>query len=129
LANRVIAVGAADAVGMPRLVRGLSELERAVPDAAPEVVFNKVRRSALGRFPERALRDAWERFGPDRAIAAILPFDPDAADAALRGGSLLLESAPESALRRAIAELVCTSVQRNRKTAVASARALSKRPR
>lgn len=128
-ADRVLAVGAADAVGMPRLVRGLSELERAVPHAAPDVVFNKIRRGALGRFPERALREAWERFGPDRSIAAFVPYDADAADAALLGGHLLLESAPHSALRRAIAGIACTAVQQNRKSAVSSARALAKRSR
>uniref|UniRef100_UPI0039EEB4BE AAA family ATPase n=1 Tax=Sinomonas sp. G460-2 TaxID=3393464 RepID=UPI0039EEB4BE len=128
-ADRVIAVGAADAVGMPRLVRGLNELERAVPAAMPDVVFNKIRRGTLGRFPERALREAWERFGPNRPIAALVPYDADTADAALLGGDLLLESAPHSALRRAIAGIVCSPVQQNRRSAVASARALAKRSR
>ncbi|MDQ4503257.1 chromosome partitioning protein [Sinomonas sp. ASV322] len=129
LADRVIAVGAADAVGMPRLVRALAELEQAVPHANPEVVFNKVRKGALGRFPERALRDAWARFGPRRPISALVPHDADAADAALFGGSLLLECAPQSQLRTAVANLVCSDEQQNRKTAVASARALVARPR
>ena len=128
-ADRIVAVGAADAVGVPRLVRGVSELERAVPSARPDIVFNKVRRGSLGRFPERALRDAWERFGPDRPLAALVPHAADVADAALLDGGLLLESAPQSALRLAIAGIVCSPVQQNRKSAVASARALSKRSR
>lgn len=118
MAHRVIAVGAADAIGMPRLVRALQELENAVPSAAPEVVFNKVRRSALGRFPDRALRDAWHRFGPGRPITALVPLDTESADRALLSGQILLEAAPKSELRRAIAETVCPPAQRNRRSAV-----------
>ena len=64
LADTVFAVGAADSIGVPRLVRGLAELAAAVPQASPRVVLNKVRQSAVGRSPERQLRDAWERYGP-----------------------------------------------------------------
>lgn len=123
LADTVFAVGAADPVGVPRLVRGLAELEAAVPHVSPVVVMNKVRASAVGRSPERQLREAWERYGPSAAISAFLPSDSPAADAALLGGSLLLETAPESRLRRAIAELVCAPVQRTSGSSVFSSTA------
>lgn len=123
LADAVYAVGAADPVGVPRLVRGLAELETAVPHVAPVVVMNKVRASAVGRGPERQLRDAWERYGPSVAITAFLPFDSGAADAALLSGSLLLETAPESPLRRAIRDLVCAPVQQKSKSSVFSSTA------
>lgn len=123
LADTVFAVGAADSLGVPRLVRGLAELETAVPQASPTVVLNKVRASAVGRSPERQLRDAWERYGPGPALSAFLPADPAASDAALLSGSLLLESAPESELRKAIARLVCAPAQRNRKSSVFTSRA------
>ncbi len=64
LADTVYAVGAADSIGVPRLVRGLSELEAAVPQAAPRVVLNKVRASAAGQVTGTPARDAWERYGP-----------------------------------------------------------------
>ena len=118
LADTVYAVGAADSIGVPRLVRGLSELEAAVPQAVPLVVLNKVRASAAGRSPERQLRDAWERYGPAAAIAAFLPSDSAASDSALLSGCLLLEAAPQSGLRLAIAELVCAPVQRKRRSSV-----------
>jgi MinD-like ATPase involved in chromosome partitioning or flagellar assembly len=111
VADTVFAIGAADPVGVPRLVRGLAELELAVPHVTPIVVMNKVRAGAVGRGPERQLRDAWERYGPAAGISAFLPADVPAADSALLGGSLLLESSPDSKLRAAIAELVCASVQ------------------
>ena len=99
LADTVFAVGAADSIGVPRLVRGLAELESAVPHASPRVVLNKVRQSAVGRSPERQLRDAWERYGPAVPVSAFLPADPVSTDAALLSGSLLLEAAPDSPLR------------------------------
>jgi len=123
LADTVYAVGAADPVGVPRLVRALAELDAAVPQASPRVVLNKVRASAVGRLPERQLRDAWSRYGPATPLEAFLPADPAACDAALLAGSLLLESAPESALRKALAALVCAPVQRNRKSSVLSSTA------
>jgi len=123
LADTIYAVGAADPVGVPRLVRGLAELEAAVPQASPLVVMNKVRASSVGRSPERQLQDAWERYGPACGIETFLPHDPAAADAALLAGSLLLETAPESALRRAVRSLVCAPDQQKVKSSVFSSTA------
>lgn len=122
-ADTVFAVGAADPVGVPRLVRGLAELEAAVPQVSPAVVMNKVRASSVGRGPERQLRDAWDRYGPASGLQAFLPNDPAAADAALLAGSLLLECAPDSPLRHAIRNLVCAPVQRKSKSSVFSSTA------
>ena len=104
-ADSVIAVGGADPIGVPRMVKALSELADAVPTAAPRVVFNKVRAAAVGRAPENQLREAWERFGPSAAISDFLPMDHAAADQALLAGTALLETAPASPLRLAIAGL------------------------
>jgi Mrp family chromosome partitioning ATPase len=123
LADTVYAVGAADPVGVPRLVRGLAELEEAVPGVSPVVVMNRVRASAVGRGPERQLRDAWERYGPASGLKGFLPYDAAAADAALLGGSLLLEAAPDSPLRHAIRDLVCAPAQQKRKSSVFSSTA------
>jgi MinD-like ATPase involved in chromosome partitioning or flagellar assembly len=123
LADTVYAVGSADSVGVPRLVRGLAELDAAVPQATPRVVLNKVRAGAVGRSPERQLRDAWARYGPTVPLEAFLPADPAACDAALLAGSLLLECAPDTDLRRAIATLACAPVQRNRRSSVLSSTA------
>ncbi|MCZ9880999.1 AAA family ATPase [Arthrobacter sp. B2a2-09] len=123
LADTVYAVGAADAVGVPRLVRGLAELERAVPQAAPRVVLNKVRAASAGRSPERELREAWERYGPGHGIEVFLPSDPEACDAALLSGAVLFEAAPESALRLAIAKMVCAPAHQNGKSSVIYSRA------
>lgn len=118
LADTVFAVGAADSTGVPRLVRGLAEMAVAVPAASPRVVLNKVRSSAVGRSPERQLREAWDRYGPAVPVSAFLPADPASSDAALLSGSLLLEAAPDSPLRKGIAELVCAPVQQNARSSV-----------
>ncbi|MEV7604668.1 P-loop NTPase [Paenarthrobacter sp. NPDC089322] len=123
LADEVIAVGAADAIGVPRLVRGLADLAAAVPNAAPRVVLNKVRRSSVGRSPRRQLTEAWERYGPGLAVDAFLPADPDACDAALLNGAVLLESSPDSPLRLAIASLACAPVQQKPESISRSTRA------
>ncbi|MHA7241060.1 AAA family ATPase [Arthrobacter sp. TMS1-12-1] len=104
-ADTVIAVGAADSIGVPRLVKALADLGDAVPTASPRVVFNRVRAAAVGRAPETQLREAWERFGPSAPISAFLPMDQAAADRALLAGTALLETAPGSPLRLAIADL------------------------
>lgn len=117
LADTVFAVGAADAIGVPRLVRALTELQEAVPTCSPKVVFNKVRAAAVGRSPERQLREAWERFGPLREISAFLPADFEAADSALLGGSALVETAEGSPLRKAIASLAGAPVEQHRRRA------------
>lgn len=124
LADTVFAIGAADAIGLPRLVRSLDELSAAVPQASPRVLLNKVRQSAVGRSPEHQLRETWDRYGPKFAIEGFLPADFPACDASLLDGSFLLESAPDSALRHAIAKIVCASVQGNRKSSVFSTRAM-----
>ncbi len=122
-ADTILAIGTADSIGMPRLVRALSQLTHAVPTASPRVLFNRVRASAVGRSPERQLREAWERFGPQHEIDAFLPSDEAAADASLLAGSVLLESAPDSPLRNAIAAVAGTGASRSRRGSRSTRRA------
>jgi MinD-like ATPase involved in chromosome partitioning or flagellar assembly len=103
-ADVVVAVGAADPVGVQRLVRGLAELREAVPDVVPRVVLNRVRRGATGGAPHTQLRDALRRYA-GVAEVALVPDDRDAVDAAVLQGRRLGEVAPGSAARRALAAL------------------------
>lgn len=122
-ADIIYAVGSGDPVGIPRLIRGMNELQDAFPANRVEVVVNKVRRKAAGRAPEKALAQAWERFGPSLPIAHFLPWDSDLCDRALLEGRLLLEIAPDAPLRKAIRGIDCAAVQQNSQIAVASATA------
>jgi Flp pilus assembly CpaE family ATPase len=103
-AELVIAVGAADPIGIQRLVRGLSQLTDAAVTAPIWVVLNKVRKGAVPGDPATELTAALERFA-GRAPAALLPQDGAALDVALAAGQTLAEIRPRSALRQATTEL------------------------
>lgn len=103
-ADTVLAVGAADPIGTQRLVRGLSALREAAPDVDPVVVLNRVRRSAVGSDPKRRLAEALERYAGVTRLAFV-PEDREAYDAALLAGRALVEVAPSSPARLAIAAL------------------------
>ncbi|MCH8613584.1 AAA family ATPase [Arsenicicoccus dermatophilus] len=103
VADEVLAVGAADPVGLQRLVRGLRDLgDRDVEPRA--VVVNKLRSAAVGPRAGERVRVLLERFA-GVARLRLLPFDPDAADQALLGGVSLREAAPGSPLAPALADV------------------------
>ena len=105
-ADVVVVVGAADPVGIQRLVRGLEDLaEVPVPVAAPRVVVaNRVRASAVGPQPEAAVRDALSRYAGVDDVP-VVPDDPASLDAAVLVGRTLAEHAPASPAREAIVGL------------------------
>ena len=106
-ADTVIAVGAADPVGVQRLVRALGDLREAVPGVEPLVVLTKVRRGVIGAEPHKQLSEALERYAGVREIT-FLPYEREPLDDALRQGRLLADVAPESAVRQALAVLAAT---------------------
>ncbi|HJU96685.1 MAG TPA: hypothetical protein VJ644_01810 [Jiangellaceae bacterium] len=103
-ADVVLAVGAADPVGLQRFVRALSDLREAVPGADIHVVVNRLRSSVVGPEPEKQVRAALERYAGLQRVG-VVPDDPAAVDAALLQGRTLAEAAPASAVRRAIAAI------------------------
>ena len=105
-ADHLIVVGAGDPVGLQRLVQGLAELAH-VPSPTPRVIVNKVRASAAGPHPERAIREVLGRFSGLDDVA-LVPDDRDACDAAMLAGRTLTEHAPGSRARTAIAEAART---------------------
>ncbi|PRZ14181.1 AAA family ATPase [Nesterenkonia sandarakina] len=118
LADRVLAVGAADPVSFPRLVKAVEALALPAEGASlgqPEVVINKVRSEVIGSSPRDQLSQTWLRLGPAAPIQAFLPWDPAGCDAALLHGQVLAEAAPDSALRRSIARLAGVDLQVRRR--------------
>lgn len=101
-ADVVVAVGAADTIGVPRLVKGLPDVAAAAPGARLVVAVNKLRRSAAGRSPELGVREAWARFGPGPAVEHFVPWDPETFDEALLAGAVLAETAAGSSARAAL---------------------------
>ncbi|WP_425956368.1 AAA family ATPase [Xylanimonas sp. McL0601] len=105
-ANDVVVVGAADPVGIQRLVRALEELREApVPVPAPAaVVVTRARASAVGPRPEAAVREAMARYaGLDDVV--VVPDDAAALDGATLAGRSLAEHAPTSPARTALVGL------------------------
>jgi Flp pilus assembly CpaE family ATPase len=105
IADEIYAVGAADSIGVPRLIRALEEMHEVLGELEVKVLFNKVSAANVGASPRQALTETWMRFGPEIPVAGYLPHDAAAVDAALLAGSALAEIAPHSALRVAIAAL------------------------
>jgi MinD-like ATPase involved in chromosome partitioning or flagellar assembly len=103
-ADVVLAVGAADPVGLQRLVRGLQELADVVPTATPRVVVTRVRASAVGSSPQQRVADALARYAGVSDVV-LVPDDRSACDAALLAGRTLTEAASGSPARLALAEL------------------------
>jgi Mrp family chromosome partitioning ATPase len=104
-ADVVLAVGAADPVGLHRLLRGLQDLREVIPAGKPRyVVVTRVRESALGSPPQRRVADALARYAGVHD-AVLVPDDRPACDAAMLAGRSLAEVAPQSPARRALAQL------------------------
>ncbi|WP_072314152.1 AAA family ATPase [Agrococcus sp. Marseille-P2731] len=120
--DEVVVIAGGDAVGVARLVRALPELRELVPQAHVRVVVNKVRASAIGIAPERAVQETLRRLA---AVTpeACWPFDSRAADAALLEGRPLVDVAGRSRLRRRVQEFAATLVPAAEPTSRAALRA------
>ena len=103
-ADVVVALGAADPVGLTRLVRGLTALREAVPGAVTAVVVNRLRAGPVPGDPAREVVAALARFAGVTPLA-LLPEDREAADAGVAAGRLLAEVSPAGALRAAVRSL------------------------
>lgn len=99
-ADDVVAVCAADPLGVQRFVRALADL-REVVDVPVHVVCTKVRPGPVGARPEAQVTAALERYA-GIAPEALVPYDLDAHDRALAHGRSLAEVAPKSSARLAL---------------------------
>lgn len=101
-ADTVIVVGAADPVGLSRLVRALAELKDVVPHSTPVVVVNRMR-AGLGWSREDIVDTLARAIGPSPVV--FMPDDQAAVDSAVVHGRTLGEAAPTSKLTRALRQL------------------------
>ncbi|QAY74536.1 regulator [Agromyces protaetiae] len=100
-ADRVVAVGVADPVGISRLLRGYGDLLEHVDPDRVDVLVNRVRASAIGIDAHGQIRETMRRFA-GRDDVVLLPSDGRAADAAILAARTLRDAAPRSALRGAL---------------------------
>lgn len=104
MADTVLVVGAADPVGMHRLIRALLDLREVLPGSPASVVINKVRRGITPGDPEPQTSAALMRHA-GVVDAVFLPYDRAALDRAMGGGRTLADVAPASPLRRGLTAL------------------------
>jgi Flp pilus assembly CpaE family ATPase len=104
-ADDAVAVGAADPVGLSRLLRALGDLADAAPDTRAHVIVNRVRASAVGAGPFAQVSSTLARFGSVEA-AALVPDDPAAFDLAVLTGRTLRDAAPKSPARAALLRFI-----------------------
>jgi MinD-like ATPase involved in chromosome partitioning or flagellar assembly len=108
-ADRVVAVGAADPIGLSRFLRAHVELLEQVETAEISVVINRLRASSVGSNAQHQVRQTLHRFGGlDDAV--FVPLDVAGVDAAVLSAQTIHDAAPRSPVRSAIAELVDTSI-------------------
>ncbi|MEN9620953.1 MAG: hypothetical protein RL499_1146 [Actinomycetota bacterium] len=100
-ADDVVAVGAADPLGLARLLRTHADLLETVDGARVRIVANRVRASVLGIDPHGQVRQTLDRFGGIRD-AVLIDDDRDAADAALLTARAVPLAAPRSYMCRGI---------------------------
>lgn len=107
-ADRLVVVGQAGPVGLPRLAEAVASLGRLgrPPELASYVVVNRVREAAHGPDAGRAVPAELRRLGTTARDVHVVPDDVAAVDAALRLGRPLPDSAPDSPVTRAVISLL-----------------------
>src|SRR5690606_744806 len=108
-ADRVIAVGAADPVGLSRFLRAHGDLRNTVLTDRVTGVMNKLRSSAIGAGPTAQVAHTLERFA-SIVSPVMVPHDQPGLDAAMLAARCLLDGAPRSPARQAIRQLVAQHV-------------------
>lgn len=103
-ADAVVAVGAADPLGISRLLRDHAELRRIASPTPITVVINQVRPGPVGLDPRGQIRRTLERFAGITDVI-FLPFDQRAADAALLHARPMTDVTPRSPLVAAVRRL------------------------
>ncbi len=103
-ADVVVAVAAADPVGIARFLRAHAELAEIVEAERIVIAVNKVRASAIGLNPGGQVAQTLARFGGISDVV-LIPWEPGGFDAALLGGATIVDTAPRSAARTAIRAL------------------------
>jgi len=116
-ADLVVAVVAADPVGVARFLRGHADLRATIGATPVAVVANRLRPGTLGIDARGQVRRTLDRFGGIQDVW-FLPQDPRSADAAILASLPIAEVAPRSpltlALRRFVGEAVVPSPEPQR---------------
>jgi MinD-like ATPase involved in chromosome partitioning or flagellar assembly len=108
-ADLVVAVVAADPVGIARFLRGHADLRATIGATPVAVVANRLRPGTLGIDARGQVRRTLDRFGGIEDVW-FLPQDPRSTDAAILGSLPIAEVAPRSPLTLAVRRFVGEAV-------------------
>jgi Mrp family chromosome partitioning ATPase len=108
-ADRIVAVGAADPVGLSRFLRSYVDLVETAATTDVAVVMNRLRASAIGLNPGGQVVETLARFGGIES-PVVLPYDRSAIDAAILSARTLVDAAPRSAIRVALRDFVASRI-------------------
>lgn len=122
-ADVVLAVVAADPVGVSRFVRNWPELRAAAGTTPVRVVVNKIRAGALGVDARGQVRRTLERYTGVTDVSFV-PWDARGTDAALLAARPIAHVAPRSAVPTAVRRLVAESLAPRRAAQVATRHSL-----
>ncbi len=116
-ADLVVAVAAADPLGISRFLRAYPELRATIGATRVTVVANRLRPGALGIDARGQVRRTLDRFGGVEDVWFV-PTDPRAADAAILAARPIADVAPRSpitlALRRFVGEAIAPAPEHER---------------
>ena len=117
-ADEIIAVAAADPLGISRFIREHAELRRLTAPTPVRVLVNRVRPGPLGIDARGQVRRTLERFAGITDIT-FLPFDQRAADAALLHARPMADLTPRSSLVAGVRRFVSTHTPATSESATA----------
>lgn len=106
-ADLIVAIAAADPLGISRFLRDHAEVRRLTAPAPVAVVVNQVRPGPLGIDARGQVRRTLERFAGITDVT-FLPFDRRAADAALLHARPVTDVAPRSSFVAGVRRLAAT---------------------
>lgn len=114
-ADLIVAVAAADPVGISRFVRGYAQLRETVGATPIAVVANRLRPGSLGIDARGQVRRSLDRFAGIRDVWFV-PHDPRSADAALLAARPIADVARRSPIvsgvRRLVAEALAVDTRK-----------------
>jgi hypothetical protein len=116
-ADLVVAVAAADPLGISRFLRAYPELRATIGATRVAVVANRLRPGALGIDARGQVRRTLDRFGGVEDVWFV-PTDPRAADASILAARPIADVAPRSpitlSLRRFVGEAIAPAPEHER---------------
>ena len=108
-ADRLLVLGEADVVGLPRLINLAREVQSrpdiVAPDADVQYWLNRARREAAGFNVEAKMRDNWVRY-LSVPLAGVIPYERKLMDRLRRNGEAAIEVTSRGAILQVLEQML-----------------------